>query len=530
MSKVSRPGLPSGVRTTCDNYIDGSFVPPCSGTYTDVSCPLDGANLGSVALSSSPDVLAAVASSSAALPGWSHRTLASRGHFLHRFYQLASERTDLLSDLIVLENGKNAAEARADVAKGLETVAWAMGLSQAAAGRILDVSSGGVACRDRRDPVGVVGCVVPFNFPFMVPMWTLPIALMMGNTVVMKPSEKVPLTMTYVAGLFEEAGLPKGVLNLLQGSREAVEGLIDHEDVRAFTFVGSSPVAKLLSSRAHALHKRNLCLGGAKNHLVALPDCHLPSTVRDIVASFAGCAGQRCMAASVLVVVGPADFRDKLIDAVVERTFAISPGTTAGTLGPVIDGAARERIERYLADVDGGKFPGAKVLLDGRNAAWRVGTPAGGSWIGPSVLLHQRPGDAALTEEIFGPVLSVIGVATAKEALDIENASPFGNAACVYTTDGGKADWFTARFRAAMLGVNVGIPVPREPFSFGGLYGTRSKYGDGDITGEGAMEFFSQLVKVTTRWPKPEGPEFEEGATSDNMTGITDHANFNGRM
>ncbi len=276
--------------------------------------------------------------------------------------------------------------------------------------------------------------------------------------------------------------------------------------------MGSSPVAKIVKERCNGLNKRCTALGGAKNHLVALEDCSVDMAANDIVVSFAGCAGQRCMAASVLLTIRE---NPTLIDKIVEIASKIQPGTQSKQMGPVIDIHSKSKILKYIADSESS---GAKVLLDGRS--WNNGE----NWIGPTILLHTNKDDKALHEEIFGPVLSIYSVSSWKEAVEMENANPFGNAACIYTTNGGNAQWFLSRFRASMLGVNIGIPVPREPFSFGGLYGTRSKYGDMDITGDGAMEFFSNRFKITSKWP---APILDEPTTN---IAPTDHANFAGRM
>lgn len=366
-----------------------------------------------------------------------------------KFHSLIKAHADELSDLIVLENGKNKTEALADVAKGNETVEYACSLPQVAQGKILGVSSGNIFCRDEKRPLGVCVSIVPFNFPFMVPMWTIPIALVLGNTFVLKPSEKVPLTMLRVASLLKEAGLPKGVFNMVNGTKDAVEALIDHPSVSAVTFVGSSPIAKIVSTRCRALHKKCTALGGAKNHLIALPDCDLESASSDIVVSFAGCAGQRCMAASVLLTVeGKNDsekkHQEKLLQKIIEKASKIQPGTKPGQMGPVIDQISHTRIMNYIDQAQ--SKHGAKILLDGRT--WS--SSMGGSWIGPTIILHSSPQDTLMKEEAFGPVLSIYSPQTWNECIQIENGNPFGNAACVYTQNGGKADWFCQRFRASM--------------------------------------------------------------------------------
>lgn len=476
--------------TQCDNFIGGKFVAPSTGKYMDLVSPSDGTVFGKVALSSAADVNAAVAHAEEAFVGWSSLTIKSRSAKMFKLHHLLQEHAEELATLASLENGKTMAEAMASVAKGNETVEWSCSLPQLAQGKTLQVSRG-VTCSDSREPLGVVASVVPFNFPIMVPMWTVPIALTMGNCMILKPSEKCPLTMNRVAQLIQEAGVPDGVFQIVNGQADVVNGLCDNPGVSAVTFVGSSKVAEIVSKRCHALNKRTLCLGGAKNHLIALPDTDVAMAAADITSSFAGCAGQRCMAASVLLTVGQ---QPDLIKAVVEKARKMVPGQAAGQMGPVIDKVSQTKILKYI---DEAEAEGATILLDGRNWATEQ---AAGSWVGPTVILHKNKSERALHDEIFGPVLSVLQVATKEEAMQIENDNPHGNAACVYTTSGGEAEWCTKRFRAAMLGVNIGIPVPREPFSFGGLYGTLSKFGDHDITADGAMEFFSTRRKITSKW------------------------------
>mmetsp|Transcript_30236 Transcript_30236/g.72562 ORF Transcript_30236/g.72562 Transcript_30236/m.72562 type:complete len:505 (-) Transcript_30236:87-1601(-) len=498
------------------NYINAEFVAPETGKFHPVENPANGETIGQVAASSAKDVDDAVKAADAAFPAWSKLTVKARAAIMMKFHSLIKEHADELADLIVLENGKNKTEALADVAKGNETVEYACSLPQLVQGTSLKVS-GQVTCVDRRDPLGVIASIVPFNFPLMVPMWTVPIALVMGNTVVLKPSEKVPLTMQRVAKLFEEAGFPKGVFNMVQGMRDAVEALIDHPSVKAVTFVGSSPVAKIVSDRCRALDKRCTALGGAKNHLVALPDCEMEGAASDICVSFAGCAGQRCMAASVLLLDGE---QDGLLNSLIEKASKIEAGSGPGKMGPVIDGNSLNKIHSYI---EAAEKAGAKILLDGRS--WKKNE---GNWIGPTIILHNSKDDKTMKEEVFGPVLSIYVVSSWEEALEIENANPFGNAAAIYTTNGGNAEWFTSKFRASMLGINVGIPVPREPFSFGGLYGTKSKFGDMDITGDGAVEFFSNRIKVTSKWPVQRRTATKR--THAEMAGVKDAANFAGQM
>lgn len=510
--------MPESSNAKIDNYIGGKFVPPVTGEYLPVQNPADFSTIATVALSTSPDVAAAVAAAEQALPSWSSLTIKARAAIMLRFHALVRDNAQELAELIVKENGKNITEALADVAKGNETVEYACSLPVLATGQTLRVSSA-VKCEDRRIPVGVVASIVPFNFPFMVPMWTMPIALVMGNTFILKPSEKVPLTMHKVADLIEQAGFPPGVFNMVHGSKDAVQALIAHPTVKAVTFVGSSPVAQIVKMSCDALHKRCTALGGAKNHLVALEDCDANDAASDICVSFAGCAGQRCMAASVLLTVGQ---QDGLVAALVEKASKIKAGAGPGQLGPVIDEISYNKIMAYIADAE---KSGAKILLDGRD--WKRDQ---GCWVGPTIIVHTSAQDKAVKEEVFGPVLSIYVCSSWEEAVAIENASPFGNAASIYTTNGGNADWFTDRFTSAMLGVNIGIPVPREPFSFGGLYGTTSKYGDLDITGDGGMEFFSRRIKISSKWPAMKRTATHAGLTAPTTNGSTDHANFAGTM
>mmetsp|Transcript_9263 Transcript_9263/g.16238 ORF Transcript_9263/g.16238 Transcript_9263/m.16238 type:complete len:492 (+) Transcript_9263:104-1579(+) len=482
----------------CENVIAGAKEGPSGGEYMDVLSPHDGKVVAQVGLSTRSDVDKAVEEAKKVQAGWAGLTVKSRAAVMFKLHHLIKENAEELAKIASLENGKTFNEALASVAKGNETVEWACSLPQMSQGKILQVSRG-VMCQESYDPVGIVGCIVPFNFPIMVPMWTVPIALTMGNCVILKPSEKCPMTMCRVAELMKEAGVPDGVFQIVHGAVEVVESICDHKDISAVSFVGSSKVAELVYKRCHNLNKKVLALGGAKNHLVALPDCDAAMAAADITSSFAGCAGQRCMAASVLLTVGA---QPKLLEQIIENAKRLTAGREAGQMGPVIDEASKKRIVSFI---DEAEASGAKILLDGR--PW---TSQEGSWVGPTIILHSNKSDRALHEEIFGPVLSIYEVATKEEALEIENTNPYGNAACVYTNSGGAAEWFSSRFRAGMIGINIGIPVPREPFSFGGMYNTLSKFGEHDITGEGAMRFFTTQRKVTTKWSK-----FELGAKED---------------
>jgi malonate-semialdehyde dehydrogenase (acetylating)/methylmalonate-semialdehyde dehydrogenase len=472
------------------NLTAGAFR-PASGGELDVRSPYTGERIGTVRLSSSADVGAAVAAAAGAARAWAATPLRERVRPLRRFYELVEQHADDLANTVALESGKLPAEALAGIQRGLEVVEYALGLPSSDAGAILEVSRG-VTCELRREPLGVVAGITPFNFPAMVPMWMFPIAVALGNAFVLKPSEKVPLSACRIGELMTEAGFEPGVFSVVHGDRTAVHALVDHPDVRAVAFVGSTPVARAVYGRATALGKRALCLGGAKNHLVVVPDADEALTVRGVVDSFTGCAGQRCMAASVLVVVGDAA---RFVDPVVRAASALELGTT---MGAIIDAAARARL---VAAIDRAEAGGAVVRLDGRSRAAPAGFE-GGSWLGPTVIEHGKAGTGpppeALTTELFGPVLSVVHVDTIDEALELERSSPYGNATSVFTQSAAVARYVADRATCGMIGVNVGVPVPREPFGFGGT--KESRFGHGDITGAGGVALWSQTKKITTRW------------------------------
>lgn len=466
------------------NFIGGAFVEASGSTVAPVHNPRWGEVIASVRFGTAGDVDRAVKVAAAAQREWAHWPMRERAHVFYAARQLVLRHMDELSWLVSHENGKIFAEAKAEVEKGVECMEFGCSLPNLAAGSHLEVSRG-VRCEVVDEPLGVVAGVTPFNFPFMVPLWMLPQALVAGNAFVLKPSERVPLSTQRLVALMAEAGLPAGVLNLVQGGREVVEALCDHPGIAAFGFVGSTPVAKAVYGRACASGKRALCLGGAKNHLIVVPDADVALTAENVVASFAGCAGQRCMAASVLLAVGDVD---PIVDAIVERAARIVPGRD---LGPVTTEAARTRIRRYIDEAERG---GARVRVDGRAAA----PTEKGWWVGPTVIDGLTPAAAAAREEIFGPVLSILRVDTLDEALRIENGNPYGNAAAVYTTSGDVAKRVMAATSAGMCGVNVGVPVPREPFGFGGW--NDSCFGAGNLTGWDGYRFWTRQRKITTKW------------------------------
>ncbi len=453
----------------------------------EVTSPYTGRVIGAVGLSDAEDVAVAVEAASRAFPAWAATPLRERVGPLRRFREIVLHNAADFANTVALESGKTPAEALAGIQRGLEVVDYALSLPNLDDGAALEVSRG-VTCEARREPLGVVVGITPFNFPAMVPMWMFPIALTLGNAFVLKPSEKVPLAACRLGEMMTEAGYAPGLFSVVHGDRTAVHALVDHPEVRAVAFVGSTPAARAVYLRATTLGKRALCLGGAKNHLVVAPDADETLTVRGVVDSFTGCAGQRCMAGSVLVAVGGGA---RFVDAIVQQAAKIELGPGMGAL---IDAAARDRLAQAVGRA---QAEGAEVLLDGR-AARPPREYEGGHWMGPTVLDRVRPHMECMKAELFGPVLSVVRVDTLDEALALERSTPYGNATSVFTSSGAAARYVAERATSGMIGINVGVPVPRDPFSFGGT--KESRFGQGDITGPGALDLWSQLKKITTRW------------------------------
>ena len=468
------------------NFIDGNFTEVVSARAIPVISPADGSLLSEMPCSPAADLDKAVSAALKAFPAWSKTPIKERVQVFFRFKYLLEKNLQELSTLVSEENGKTMGEAIAEVEKCIELTEFATSLPQLVTGEVLEVSKG-VECRTEHVALGVVASIVPFNFPAMVPCWTLPNAIALGNCMIMKPSEKVPLSVGKIAELLKEAGLPDGVFNIINGDSEIVGAICDHPGIEAVSFVGSTKVAKLVYQRATQSLKRCLALGGAKNHLLVLPDAKADMTAQNVAASMSGCAGQRCMAASAMVGVGQVDH---IIAKICEEVKKIVPGKN---LGAVINKESKERIERYITEAES---QGAKILVDGRGA--KVNGKENGTYVGPTVIDYVKPGMSVATEEIFGPVISIMRTETLDEALAIENASPYGNAASVFTQNGGAARYVIEKASAGMIGVNVGVPVPREPFSFGGW--NESKFGVGDITGKSSIEFWTRLKKSTTKW------------------------------
>lgn len=468
------------------NYIGGQFLNASSSRSLEVISPVDGALLSTVPMSTAKDLNAAVETAKKAFPAWSRLPIKERVQVFFRYKTLLEKNLKELARLCSEENGKTYSESVAEIEKCIELTEFATSLPQLVTGEILEVSKG-VECRTEHVPLGVVASIVPFNFPAMVPNWTIPNAIALGNCMILKPSEKVPLCAGRLAQLLKEAGLPDGVLNIVNGDVEIVNAICDHPSIEAVSFVGSTKVAKIVYQRATHNYKRALALGGAKNHLMVLPDAKEDMTAANVVASMSGCAGQRCMAASAMVGVGNIDH---IIQKIVAEARKVVPGQN---LGAVISKESKERIEKYISDAE---KDGAKILVDGRGAT--VPGKENGTYVGPTVIDYVKPEMSVAKEEIFGPVISIMRTNTIDEALAIENANPYGNAASVFTQNGGLARYIIERASAGMIGVNVGVPVPREPFSFGGW--NESKFGVGDITGKSSIEFWTKLKKSTIKW------------------------------
>ena len=417
---------------------------------------------------------------------WSTLPIKDRVQVFYRYKNLLEKNLNELSVLVHEENGKTMSEAKAEIEKSIELTEFACSLPQLVQGELLEVSKG-VECRSERYPVGIVASITPFNFPFMVPNWSMPNALTLGNAMILKPSEQVPISAMRIAELLSEAGLPDGIFNIVHGDKDIVNAICDHADIDAVSFVGSTKIAKIVYQRATSHNKRALTLGGAKNYLLVLPDANPEMTASDVAASMSGCAGQRCMAAAAVLAVGNVD---RIIEGICEKAKTIIPGKN---LGSVISKEAQTRIENYISEAE---EQGAVILVDGRGAT--VKNNENGFYVGPTVIDHVTPDMKIAQEEVFGPVLSIIRVDTIEKALEIENNSQYGNAAAVFTQSGGLAQYVVENVSAGMIGVNIGVPVPREPFSFGGW--NQSKFGVGDLTGKSSIEFWTILKKITTKW------------------------------
>jgi malonate-semialdehyde dehydrogenase (acetylating)/methylmalonate-semialdehyde dehydrogenase len=478
------------------HWIDGAEYPPSSGRTAPVYDPALGVQTKEVALAGKTEIEAAVASAKAAFPAWSNLSLARRQAVLFRFRELLDARKGELAEIITSEHGKVLADSLGEISRGQEVVEFATGLAHHLKGEFSEEVSTGIDVYSTRQPLGVVGIISPFNFPAMVPAWFFPIAIAAGNTVVLKPSEKDPSASIWLARLWKEAGLPDGVFTVLNGDKEAVDGLLEHPDVEAISFVGSTPIAKYVYERGTAHGKRVQALGGAKNHMLVLPDADLDLAADSAINAGFGSAGERCMAISVVVAVEPV--ADELIPKIVERMAGLrtGDGRRGCDMGPLVTGQHRDKVASYI---DVAIADGATVVVDGRKVD-ADGDPRG-FWLGPTLIDKVPTTSRVYTEEIFGPVLSVVRVPSYDAGVKLINSGAFGNGTAIFTNDGGAARRFQKDVRVGMIGINVPIPVPVATFSFGGW--KDSLFGDTKAHGAEGVRFYTQLKAITSRWLDP---------------------------
>ncbi|HEY9474171.1 MAG TPA: CoA-acylating methylmalonate-semialdehyde dehydrogenase [Mycobacteriales bacterium] len=479
------------------HWIAGAQTNGVSSRFGPVYDPATGERSARVALAETSDVDAAVVAATEAQDRWRNVSLAQRTRIMFAFRDLIDRHTDELSRIIAAEHGKVLSDARGEVMRGLEVVEFACGIAHLLKGEFSDQVSTGVDTHSLRQPLGVVAGITPFNFPVMVPMWMHPIAIATGNAFILKPSERDPSASLLVARLYAEAGLPDGVFNVVQGDQVAARAICDHPGIAAVSFVGSTPVARAVHQRAGATGKRVQALGGAKNHAVVLPDADLDHAAEQISSAAYGSAGQRCMAVSVAVAVGRA--ADGLVARLADRARAVRVGPgldETSQMGPVVTAEARARILGYL---DEGLHDGADLLVDGR--AVSVPGYEGGFFLGPCLFDRVGSDMSIYRDEVFGPVLVVVRVDTVAQAVELVNASPFGNGVAVFTASGQAARTFAREVTVGMVGVNVPIPVPMAYYSFGGW--KSSLFGDAHVYGAEGVAFYTRAKVVTTRWPDP---------------------------
>ena len=480
---------------TITHYINGQNIDTQSGRYADVYNPALGEPIARVALGTAEDVNSAVAAASAAFPAWSATPPLTRARVLFKYLQLCQQHTDEFAAIITLEHGKTFADAQGEVARGIEMVEFAVGIPQLLKGEFTDQIARGIDAWSMRQALGVVAGITPFNFPVMVPMWMFPVAIACGNCFILKPSERDPSASLLHAKLLTEAGLPNGVFNVIQGDKVTVDALLDHTDVQAISFVGSTPIAEYIYARGCAKGKRVQALGGAKNHMVVMPDADMNMTVDALIGAAYGSAGERCMAISVVVAVG--DAGDKIIKALAERTSAlkIRDGMAADAeMGPVVSAQAKQRIEKLITE---GEQQGATLVVDGRNC--KVAGRENGFFVGGTLFDHVTADMSIYQEEIFGPVLCVMRAPDITTAINIINANEYGNGVAIYTRDGGVAREFVRQIQIGMVGVNIPLPVPMAFNSFGGW--KRSMFGDHHAYGPEGVRFYTRHKAVMQRWP-----------------------------
>lgn len=483
---------------TIGHWIDGKPADGQSGRTGPVFDPATGEERARVAFADAEEVDKAVAIAKNAFEQWREAPVTKRAEIMFSFRSLLDGARDELADLIAAEHGKTRPDARGEVQRGLETVEFACGIAQLLKGDSSTQVSTGIDLVSVREPLGVVGCITPFNFPVMVPLWMTPIALACGNSVILKPSEKDPSASNLLAELYARAGVPSGVFNVVHGDRVAVERLIEHPDVAALSFVGSTPVARSIYEGGTRLGKRVQALGGAKNHMLVLPDADMDLAADGAVSAAYGSAGERCMAVSVVVAVG--DAADRLLPKIHERIEEIKIGAAVdpeAEMGPLITGEHRDKVVSYI---DSGVEEGAELALDGRGLT--IDGCEGGFFVGPTLFDRVKPEMKIYRDEIFGPVLSIVRVEGFEDAVRLVNENPFANGTAIFTNDGGAARRFQRDIQVGMVGINVPIPVPLGFYSFGGW--KNSLFGAHSIYGPDGVHFYTRPKVITTRWPEPE--------------------------
>ncbi|QKJ25979.1 CoA-acylating methylmalonate-semialdehyde dehydrogenase [Aquiluna borgnonia] len=482
--------------TVVPHFISGSEYPSRSGRTAPVFDPALGKQTKEVALANQDEIKAAIASAKAAFPKWRDMSLARRQAIIFNFRELLNARKGELAAIITEEHGKVLSDALGEITRGQEVVEFACGMPHLLKGEYSENASTNVDVYSTKQPLGVVGIISPFNFPAMVPMWFFPVALAAGNTVILKPSEKDPSAAIWMAKLWSEAGLPDGVFNVLNGDKEAVDGLLTHPDVASISFVGSTPIAQYIYETAAKHGKRVQSLGGAKNHMLVLPDADLDLVADSAINAGFGSAGERCMAISVVVAVEP--IADALIPKIVERIgqIKVGDGRRSCDMGPLVTKVHRDKVASYI---DIAKTDGAAVVVDGREI--NPDGDANGFWLGPTLIDKVPTTSKTYLEEIFGPVLSIVRVKSYEEGLQLINSGAFGNGTAIFTNDGGAARRFQNEVEVGMIGINVPIPVPVAYYSFGGW--KHSLFGDSRAHGEEGFRFFTRTKVITSRWLDP---------------------------
>lgn len=491
---------------TIAHWINGAAVPSTSGNTSPVYNPATGEQASLVGLASVAEVEAAVAAAKAAFPGWRSTSLTKRAEIMFRFRELIDANKLKIATLVSNEHGKVVSDAMGEVSRGLENVEYACGISELIKGSYSEQAATGVDVYSIRQPLGVVAGVTPFNFPAMVPMWMFSNAIACGNTFILKPSEKNPSAVMFIAELFAQAGLPAGVFNVVQGDKLAVDTILEHDDIAAVSFVGSTPIARYIYETGTKNGKRVQALGGAKNHMLVLPDADLDMAADALIGAAYGSAGERCMAVSVVLAADA--IADELVAKIADRIpgIKVGPGNEPDNeMGPLITAEHRDKVKGYI---DGAPADGATIVVDGRE-----NLPVDGYFVNPTLIDHVKPGMACYDDEIFGPVLSVMRVSGYQEGLETINANQFANGVAIFTRDGGAARKFQFDVQVGMVGINVPIPVPVSYYSFGGW--KASLFGDTHMYGPEGINFYTQGKVVTSRWPDPAQSTIDLGFPSD---------------